>query len=73
MNNCGRLSFSVFRHVATAHGTGSSEADALGWDLHSFNALDPVDVGLAASLHESAMAHVAGSTANAYVGRGPTS
>jgi hypothetical protein len=54
--------------AAAAHGTGSSEAGASGWDLRSFNALDPVEVGLAVGLHESAVAHVAGSTASAYVG-----
>jgi hypothetical protein len=54
--------------VAAALGTGSSEARASGWDLQSFNASDPVEVGLAIGLHEFAVAHVAGSTASAYVG-----
>ena len=56
------------RLAAAAPGTGSSEAGASGWDLQAFNASDPVEAGLAAGLHESAVAHVAGSTAGAYVG-----
>ena len=53
---------------ATAHGTGISEASASGWNLQFFNAMESVEVGLATSLHESAVAHVAGSTAGAYAG-----
>ncbi len=56
------------RLAVVAPGTGSSEADVSRWDLQAFNALDPVEAGLAAGLHESVVAHVAGSTANAYVG-----
>ncbi len=51
-----------------ASGTGNSEAIASGWDLQSFNSNDPVEVGLASSLHEVVVAHVTGSTASAYVG-----
>jgi len=54
--------------ATTAHGTGDSEASASGWDLHTFNAMDPVEVGLAAGLHEFVVAHVAGSTTSACVG-----
>ena len=54
--------------MATAPSIGIREAGASGWDLQSFNALDPMEVCLATSLHESAVAHVDGSTASAYVG-----
>ena len=54
--------------AAAASGNVSSESSASGWDLQSFNVLDPVEVGVAAGLHEYAVANVAGSTASAYVG-----
>ncbi len=54
--------------ATAALGIGSSEAIASRWDLQSFNANDPVEVGMAAGLHEAVVAHVAGSTASAYVG-----
>jgi len=55
-------------HAAAALGTGNNEASASWWDLQSFNGMGPVEVGLAACLHESAVAHVTGSTTSAYVG-----
>ena len=55
--------------AATAPDTGNNnKTGASGWDLQSFNSLGLVEVELATGLHESAVAHVAGSSANAYVG-----
>ncbi len=53
---------------ATAHGNGSNEASNFGWGIWFFNANDPVEVELAAGLHEFGVAHVTGSIASAYVG-----
>ncbi len=54
--------------MAAACGTVNNEAVASGWDLQSFNATDPVEIALAASVRDAAKAHVDGSTSNAYLG-----
>ena len=50
-------------------GSGSIEIATLGWDRLSINTNDPVEVALAAGLHEFALVHVVGSTSAAH--RGP--
>jgi len=57
--------------TAASLGIANSKVGVSGWDLQSFDESDPVEVALAVGLRESAVAHVASSTATAY--RGPWS
>jgi hypothetical protein len=58
----------VVRPAREILGIGKNSVTSSGWASLDVNRDDPVEVALAARLHHSAMAHVAGSTSKEYVG-----
>ena len=59
--------------AAASLGIASSKVGVSGWDLKSFNEIDPVEVSLTMGLRESEASYVASSPRRPTEGRGPTS
>ncbi len=57
-------------HVGASSGTASKSGRASEWALLDVNRNDPVDMALAANLHQAALEHVAAKTCKTYTGRG---
>ena len=57
----------VVKPAGATLGIGKDRVTSSGWASLDINRDDPVEVALAARVHHSAMAHVAGSTSKEYV------